>query len=88
MTGGKWRQGKHIDIFGHQSSIFAVFKLVEACVIMHDEIFQTLAAGDVMLLKPFLDPTPPTVQPQPGLLGSPNLACLDSHVFGKLKRHL
>jgi hypothetical protein len=40
-----------------------VSKLVHARVITYD-IFQTLAVGDVPLPKPFLDPTPPTIQPQ------------------------
>jgi hypothetical protein len=33
-----------------------VSKLVQACVIINDEIFQALVVeGDVLLLKPFLD---------------------------------
>jgi hypothetical protein len=47
-----------------------VSKLVQAFVIKYDEIFQVLAVeGDVLLSKPFLDPTPPTVQPRLGPLG-------------------
>jgi hypothetical protein len=55
-----------------------VSKLVQAFVITYDEIFQALAVeGDVLLPKPFLDNTPPTVQPRLGPLGT--------YVFGKLK---
>jgi hypothetical protein len=47
-----------------------VSKLVQALVITYDEIFQALAVeGDVLLLKQFLDPIPPTVQPRLGPLG-------------------
>jgi hypothetical protein len=48
------------------SSLFfhIVSKLVQALVITYDEIFQALAEeGDVLFPKPFLDPTPLTVQP-------------------------
>jgi hypothetical protein len=42
-----------------------VLKLVQALVIIYSEIFQVLVVGgDILLLKPFLEPTPPTVQPQ------------------------
>jgi hypothetical protein len=45
-------------------------KLVQALVIIFNEISQALAIeGDILLLKPFLDPIPPTVQPQ---LSPPN----------------
>jgi hypothetical protein len=47
-----------------------VSKLVQALVITHEEIFQALAVeGDILLLKPFLDPTPPTIQQRLSLLG-------------------
>jgi hypothetical protein len=46
-----------------------VSKLVQALVITYDEDFQALAVeGDVLLPKPFLDPTPPTAQPRLGPL--------------------
>jgi hypothetical protein len=44
-----------------------VFKLVQAFVISYDQIFQALAVeGDILLLQSFLDPTPPTIEPQLG----------------------
>jgi hypothetical protein len=44
-----------------------VSKLVHAAVITYDKIFQALAVeGDVLQQEPFLDLTPPTVQPQLG----------------------
>jgi hypothetical protein len=47
-----------------------VSKLVQALFIICDEIFQALAIeGDVLLRKPFLDPTPPTLQRQLGPFG-------------------
>jgi hypothetical protein len=47
-----------------------VSKLVQALVIKYDEIFQALpVGGDILLPKPFLDPTPPTIQPQQNPLG-------------------
>jgi hypothetical protein len=49
------------------SSLFfhIVLKLVQALVITYDEIFEALAVeGDILLLKPFLDPTPNIVQPR------------------------
>jgi hypothetical protein len=52
---GKWKQEKHTDIFGLQSSLFfhIVSKLVQALVITYDKIFQALAVeGDVLLQKP------------------------------------
>jgi hypothetical protein len=51
-----------------------VSKLVQALVITYNEIFETPAVeGDILLLKPFLDPTPPTAQPQLGPLGFPHV---------------
>jgi hypothetical protein len=45
-------------------------ELVQILVIIYDEIFQALAVeGDVLLSKPFLDPTPPIVQTGIGMLG-------------------
>jgi hypothetical protein len=47
-----------------------VSKIVQAHVVIYDEIFQALAVeGDVLLPKPFLDPAPPTVQARLGHLG-------------------
>jgi hypothetical protein len=47
-----------------------VSKLVQALVIIHDEIFEVLAVeGDVLLPKPFLDLTSPTAEPRLGPLG-------------------
>jgi hypothetical protein len=68
VNGGKWRQEKHTDIFGLQSSVFShSFQIVQALVITYVEIFQVLAVeGDILLPMPFLDPTTPTVQPQLG----------------------
>jgi hypothetical protein len=44
--------------------------LVQTPIIIYDEILQNLAVeGDITLLKPFMDPTPPTVQPRIGTLG-------------------
>jgi hypothetical protein len=40
-----------------------VFKLVQVHVITYDENIQALAVKDVLLPDPFLDPTPPTIQP-------------------------
>jgi hypothetical protein len=58
-----------------------VSKLVQAPVITYDETFQVLLVeGDFLLLKPFLTPPHPPY--------SPDLAPLDFHVFGKLKKHL
>jgi hypothetical protein len=66
-----------MDVIGHQSSAFP--QIYQPCSgKTHNEVFQALAAeGDVLLPKPFLDPTPPAVQPRFGLL--------HFHVFGKLK---
>jgi hypothetical protein len=47
-----------------------VFKLVQELIITYDEFFQALAVeGDILFLKPFVDLTPPIVQPRLGLLG-------------------
>jgi hypothetical protein len=62
VNGGKWRQEKHTDIFGHQSSIFP---LVDSLVIINDEIFQTLVVEGVLLPKLFLDPHHPTHRTDP-----------------------
>jgi hypothetical protein len=53
------------------SSVFfhTFSKLVQALV-THDEIFQVLAVeGDALFPKPFVEPTPSTVQPRLGPLG-------------------
>jgi hypothetical protein len=62
-----------MEVSGHKKSIWMssnisplffhiVSKLVQAPVITYDGIFQALVVqGDVLLLKPFLDPTPPTI---------------------------
>jgi hypothetical protein len=44
---------------------FHIFStLDQALAITHDEVFHALAVeGDILLLKPFLDPIPPTIQP-------------------------
>jgi hypothetical protein len=57
VNGGKWRQEKHLDIFGHQSCIFyTALRLLQALVITYDEIFQALAVTTAALLpKLFLD---------------------------------
>jgi hypothetical protein len=58
-----------------------VSKLVQELIITHDEIFQALAVERiVLLLKPFLNPTQPTYNPD-----SSTLAC---HVFDELKKNL
>jgi hypothetical protein len=47
-----------------------VSKLVEGLFIIYNEIFQAVVVEeDVLLPKPFLDPTLPTAQPQLGPLG-------------------
>jgi hypothetical protein len=47
-----------------------VSKLPQVLAIIYDKIFQALAAEeDVLLPKPLLDPTPPTVQPRLGPVG-------------------
>jgi hypothetical protein len=50
-----------------------VSKLFQALFTTYDEIFQALAVGDILLLKSFLDPIPPNVQPQLGPLGLPRV---------------
>jgi hypothetical protein len=79
VNGGKWRKEKQSDIFRHQSLFFhTVSKLVQATVIFYDEIFQAvMLEGYVLLPEPFLTPPPPYI---------PDLAPLDIHVFGKLKK--
>jgi hypothetical protein len=62
LNGGKKITLISLDI----SPLFfhTVFKLVQALVITYDEIFQALVVeGYALLLNPFLDPIPPTVQP-------------------------
>jgi hypothetical protein len=50
-----------------------VSKLVQALVTTY-EIFEALAIeGDILLPKPFLDPTPPAVQPTLSPLGLPSV---------------
>jgi hypothetical protein len=47
-----------------------VFKLFQAPVITYDEIFKPWRQMETVLLpKPFLDPTPATIQPPLGYLG-------------------
>jgi hypothetical protein len=42
-----------------------ISKVVQALVIRYDEIFQALGVeGDILLLKPFLDPALPIAQSQ------------------------
>jgi hypothetical protein len=51
-----------------------VSELVQALVMTYNETLQALVVeGDVLLLKPFLDPAPPPVKPQLGPLG---LSCV------------
>jgi hypothetical protein len=71
MNGAKRRKGKHMDNFGHQSSIFPhSFQTCSDIYQTYNEIFQALAVeGDVLLPKPFMGPTPPTGQPQLSPLG-------------------
>jgi hypothetical protein len=58
-----------------------VSKLVQTRILTYDEIFQALVVdGDILLLKPFLDPSHP--------LYSSDLVPLEFHVFGKLKKHV
>jgi hypothetical protein len=58
-----------------------VSKLVQAFDATHDQIFQALAVeGGILLPKPFLDPTPSTIEPR--------LIFFGVHVFGKLKNYL
>jgi hypothetical protein len=74
---------KIIRIFWDTSPVpfYIVYKLVQALVIINDEIFQALAVeADVLLPKPFLYPIPQTAQPQ---LGLPHF-----QVLGKMKNHL
>jgi hypothetical protein len=50
-----------------------VSKLVQAPVITYDETFKALAVEeDILSPKPFLDPTPPIVEPCLGPLGLPH----------------
>jgi hypothetical protein len=68
MSGGK----KSVRISLDVSPLFfhVVSRLVQALVITYDEIFQVLVVeGAVLLLRLFLDPTLPTVQPQLSPLG-------------------
>jgi hypothetical protein len=60
-----------MGIFGRQSSIFPhSSKLFQLFFITYDEIFEALSVeGDVLRSKPFLQPTPPTVQPLLSPLG-------------------
>jgi hypothetical protein len=57
VSGGK----KSTQISLNISPLFfhVIHKPLQALVITYDEIFQALAVGDVLLPKPFLDPTPP-----------------------------
>jgi hypothetical protein len=49
---------------------YVVYKLVEALIVIYDEIFQALGVkGDVLLLKPFLDCTPSTAHSRLSPLG-------------------
>jgi hypothetical protein len=57
---------KSIHISLNVSPIFfhIVSKLFQALFLTYDDIFQALSVeGDVLLPKPFLDPTSPTTQP-------------------------
>jgi hypothetical protein len=68
VTGDKKSTKISLDIHPLFFHIFS--KLFQALIITYDEIFQAQAVeGDVLLLKPFLYSTPPTVQPQLGPLG-------------------
>jgi hypothetical protein len=62
-----------VEIEAHRylwTSVLCFSELVQPLVITYNEIFQGLALeGDVLFLKPFLDPTPPCIQPQLGPLG-------------------
>jgi hypothetical protein len=61
VNGGKKSTWISLDI----SLLFfhIVSKIIQALVITYNEIFQAMMVeGDVLLLKPFLDPTLPTVQ--------------------------
>jgi hypothetical protein len=53
MSGGKWRQAKHVVVFGHWSLfLYMATKLLPELLMVHNEIFQ----GDVLLLsKPVLN---------------------------------
>jgi hypothetical protein len=62
---------KSIQIRLYISPVFfrTVSKIVQALVKTYHEIFQLLMLeGDVLLPKPFIDPTPSTVQPRLGPL--------------------
>jgi hypothetical protein len=60
------RDKKSMRMFLDSSPLFfhVVSKLVQALVVTYDELFCVLVIeGDVLFLKPFPDPIPPTVQP-------------------------
>jgi hypothetical protein len=64
VNGGNWREQKQKNIFLQQSLFFhKVPELVQALVIIYDEIFPALTVqGDVLFPKPFLDRTQPNLQ--------------------------
>jgi hypothetical protein len=64
MEVSRGKQSARISLDISPLFFYTISKLVQPLVIKYDEIFQALAVdGDVLLPKPFLGPTPPTVQP-------------------------
>jgi hypothetical protein len=57
VNGGQWKQVKPRVKYEHQSFFFhtVVMKLVQALVMAYEQIFQDLAAEDVLFSKPQLD---------------------------------
>jgi hypothetical protein len=59
VNGGKWRKEKHISLDNSPLLFQIVSKLVPAHAIIYNEIFQGIVAGgNILLPKPFLNPTP------------------------------
>jgi len=55
MNGVQWKQVKPKVKYEHQSFFSTVMKLVQELVMAYEQIFQDLAAEDVLFSKPHLD---------------------------------
>jgi hypothetical protein len=55
VNGGKWKQVKTRVKYEHQSFFSTVIKLVQALVMAYEQVFQGLAAEDILFSKPHLD---------------------------------
>jgi hypothetical protein len=68
------KKTKRISLYVSPLLFHILSKFVQALVITYDGIFQALAVeGDVLLPKPFQDPTQPNIHTRLGLLGLPRV---------------